>query len=65
MATTCVPWGVVIVGSVQTSPTSRVRRLVQWVCCGLRGHVDMLTLAPTRVSLTCSECGRSSKGWDL
>jgi hypothetical protein len=38
--------------------------LVQAIC-GLRGHVMMMQFGPTRLSLQCVSCGRTTPGWDL
>lgn len=33
--------------------------------CGLRGHVMMMQFGPTRLSLQCTNCGRTTPGWHL
>jgi hypothetical protein len=40
-------------------------RHVRQACCGLTGHEDVLRLQRQRLSLSCSRCGRVTRGWDL
>jgi hypothetical protein len=38
---------------------------VRQTLCGLTGHEDVLHLRRQRLSLSCSRCGRITRGWDL
>jgi len=33
--------------------------------CGLHGHLIMLHVEPSKLSLQCSRCGYETEGWDV
>jgi hypothetical protein len=33
--------------------------------CGFHGHLELLHIAPSRLSLRCARCGHETPGWQI